>query len=280
MSIGIRDVKKKKNVNLQELSIEMKIIQELLNEEDKKEFVDYKIYNEFKRNFDRNFSIVFSKLKNGLLKYINEILKHKGIKNGKVSDYSNDILSEVFLNVYTKILQFNEMYTISTWIYAITKNETLKYINNEQKKGGEVCFTDFLSGNSNANEKNETYSDDENLTSILINVKRNTSYYTDDYQTFSEIEETEEFKSNFLLQEKYNLALECIEELPDGHKDIIKDKYINRIRQVDLERIYDINLNTIKTRDRKAKSDLVYLYKIRKEKVLKEYESGLFVTEH
>ena len=270
------DVKKPKKVNLQELSIEMKIIKSLLNEEDKKEIIDYKVYNEFKRYYDKNFNIVYSRLKNGLLKFITEILKHKGIKYGHLSDYSYDILSEVFIKVDANILQYNETNTISTWIYAISKNETLKYIKIKQNKVNEVCFSELIGGN----DKGDTFSDDEHLTSVLINLKRNSSVSSGDFQTFSEVEETEEYKNNFLLQEKYNIALECIEELSDTHKEIIKDKYINRIRQIDLERIHNVNINTIKTRDRKAKSDLVYLYKVRKEKVLQEYENGLFVTEN
>lgn len=47
---------------------------------------------------------------------------------------ANDVLQNTFIRVYKNIANFNENSTLLTWIYRIAYNESLRFLENENKK--------------------------------------------------------------------------------------------------------------------------------------------------
>ena len=65
---------------------------------------------------------------------------------------------------------------------------------------------------------------------------------------------------SILTMLKYETLIECIECLSDSHQKLFKHKYVDNIKQCDLAKILNVNLNTIKSRDRRIKSDIKVLF--------------------
>lgn len=207
------------------------------------------------------FNQIYETLNISLLSHISKIIKIGNFTFDIQQELTREAHQDTFLNFYNKIDQFLPDRQMTTWIYRIATNEALKIIHRERQRKKEVAFTDLMLSDSSENEEYNIRNiiSDDNSTFINFN-----KIYENSVVELSDEEES-------LFSKKYSLALECIEELPEKYKNIIIDKYVNNIKQTDLELYYDLNLNTIKTRDRKAKKDLVALYNKRIQVILDEH---------
>lgn len=246
-------MRKKITVDVQRESLLFKELYLALASEEQSENTDPNLILGLKAELDCKFSILYTALRGGLYKFVWKKLSFTRMTNFLV-EYTEEILTETFMSAYNNIGQFKEEYKFTTWIYAIAKIEAYKLINKELNKNKEMTFSELM-----LNFESDTDGDD--LTSRFLENVRD-EYYNVSI-SYDEIDDSDSKKYDDILEHKYKIALECIEELPDKYKTIIKDKYILDIQQKDLEKIYGINLNTIKTRDRKAKSDLNVLYRNR-----------------
>lgn len=252
----------KKRVSLQNLAINFKMSKIYLNEEKRSIIVDLELCKLLESEAEKCFNIIYETLKNTLYRYTMQVFSNYSINDYLKHEYAQEAVTETFLIFNDKIEQFDENYKITTWIYKIAQNEAFKIRNREIKKRVDTNFTDLFGGE-------DILSDDEDFVSRFLNDATTSEYFHVSIE-YEEVTDSPKIQYEDLLNRKYQCAISCIEELPQKYQDIIRDKYINDIRQVDLERLHGLNLNTIKTRDRKARADLNTLYKIKSKEIFQE----------
>jgi len=168
---------------------------------------------------NRSFSELVDRLKPGLLLFSNKFINDK--------DICQEIISQTFISVWEKIDQYNNKFSFSTWVYAIAKNEALGQLRLKKKN----LSHDRLS---------------ENHSKILK------LYSTPIYMDLEcMIPNGEELTKNL-----YDLTLMEINNLSEPYKKVMYEREINK-KQLQLIAI-DLgwNLNTVKTRLRKARQDI------------------------
>jgi RNA polymerase sigma-70 factor (ECF subfamily) len=168
---------------------------------------------------NRSFSELVDRLKPGLLLFSNKFVNDK--------DICQEIISQTFISVWEKIDQYNNKFSFSTWVYAIAKNEALGQLRLKKKN----LSHDRLS---------------ENHSKILK------LYSTPIYMDLEcMIPNGEELTKNL-----YDLTLMEINNLSEPYKKVMYEREINK-KQLQLIAI-DLgwNLNTVKTRLRKARQDI------------------------
>ena len=69
------------------------------------------------------------------LKSLKDLTKSMNDLSSLFKEASKDIIQEVFLRIFKNIKSFNGKCRISTWIYRITLNESLKYLAKNLKIG-------------------------------------------------------------------------------------------------------------------------------------------------
>ena len=168
---------------------------------------------------NRSFSELVDRLKPGLLLFSNKFVNDK--------DICQEIISQTFISVWEKVDQYNNKFSFSTWVYAIAKNEALGQLRLKKKN----LSHDRLS---------------ENHSKILK------LYSTPIYMDLEcMIPNGEELTKNL-----YDLTLMEINNLSEPYKKVMYEREINK-KQLQLIAI-DLgwNLNTVKTRLRKARQDI------------------------
>jgi len=180
---------------------------------------------------DADFTKLYNRLLPGVRKHIQPFIK--GFADN-IRDMENEILSHTFEKVYTKIGQYNPIYSFSTWVYAIARYAAwaeiarvkhLLFLSNCKTEAGEVIDPLAL--------------DD------IIN--------KEDYKTTLDIEEREE---ELLKMELYNKTVEAMNTLGPKHKGIIIDREIHHMKYEELADKYVLPLNTVKSRIRCAREKL------------------------
>lgn len=233
--------------------MEMKLVEEKEKEENHQ---CKKTLSKYKKMSTLYFNQIYETLNLSLLSYINGIVKSGNFTYDIEQELTIEAHQDTFLNFHNKINLFDPTKKMTTWIYKIAQNEALKILYRERLNRKEISFTD-LTGNKSEDEE-------YNIRNIMNELEIVNKTFENTVFEISDINES-------LFSKKYELALQCIEELPDKYKSIIKDKYIYNIKQINLEEYYNLNLNTIKTRDRKAKKDLQSLYNKRIQPILLEH---------
>ena len=168
---------------------------------------------------NKTFSSLIKRLKPGLVSFVYGFVQD--------TDLSREIVSKTFIAVWEKIDQYNKDYNFSTWVYAIAKNEALGQLRLRSK----TLSRDKLSENHSKLLKVYTP-----LTSINIEVIGPTG--------------------EKLTSELYEKVLEEIESLEEPYRTVIFEREINNKRLQDIAVDLDWNLNTVKTRLRKARKDV------------------------
>ena len=74
---------------------------------------------------EKSFNDLYGRIKPGLLRYINQIVKD--------GDIAEDLFSMVMSTAYNKIEQYNPKYHISTWIYRIAYTHSLMHLRNKKR---------------------------------------------------------------------------------------------------------------------------------------------------
>jgi len=183
---------------------------------------------------NKTFSDLIKRLKPGLISFTYNYVHD--------IDLSREIVSKTFITVWEKIDQYNKDYNFSTWVYAIAKNEALGQLRLKSKS----LSRDKLSENHSKLLKVYTP-----LTSINIEV----------------IGPSGEKLTSAL----YEKTLEEIEKLEEPYRTVIFEREINNKRLQDIAVDLGWNLNTVKTRLRKARKDVADMLKEKHPDLIEAY---------
>jgi len=166
------------------------------------------------------FKLLIDRLKPGLLIYA-----RKYIGNNK--DLCNEIVSQTFVSMWEKIDQYNPSFNFSTWVYAISRNEALGQLRMNKR----TLSHDQLTQNQ----------------SRLLKIYSGVFYM--DLECIGPNGEE-------ITQHLYELTLKEIGLLDEPYKTVMLEREINKKQLQDIAEGLSWNLNTVKTRLRKARQEI------------------------
>lgn len=178
---------------------------------------------------ERNFQLLFERLKPGLTNHCYGILKDM------------ELAQDSFLNTMSKIWQKIEQYdcgrgNFSTWCYNIARNESLLLLKSRKR----YVSTD-----------DETLDTIHNLNEGGMSDDEGSEYYDlfeDPSLTF--------INGQSKVDELYESIIQEIRDLPELYKDIMIDREINGMKYKDIATKYDIKKRSIATRIRRARNKI------------------------
>jgi RNA polymerase sigma-70 factor (ECF subfamily) len=176
---------------------------------------------------ERNFQLLFERLKPGLTNHCYGILK------------DTELAQDSFLNTMAKIWQKIEQYdcgrgNFSTWCYNIARNESLLLLKSRKR---------YVS------------TDDETLDSIH-NSQENIEASENEYYDLFEDPSLTFLNGQNRVDELYESIIQEIRDLPELYKDIMIDREINGMKYKDIATKYDIKKRSIATRIRRARNKI------------------------
>jgi len=174
------------------------------------------------------FKELMDRLKPGLTLFIKKFV-------GNDKDLCNEILSQTFINIWEKIDQYDSKYNFSTWTYTIAKNEALGQLRTNKKTVSHEQLTESQS------KTLRLYSD---------------VFYMDIECIAPSGEE--------LTYHLYELTLKEINLLSEPYKTVMYEREINKKQLEDIAEDLNWNLNTVKTRLRRARQEVA-------KKLIKKY---------
>lgn len=167
--------------------------------------------------------------RNRLVEIVYPKLKYYVYKFFNNPDHTEEALHNTIEKIFKGMHLYNNKWKFTTWIYNIAKNEALLY----------------------RHKLNERRTVDVETVSFLLDAPSDNS----DVINAHEIS----------LVDLYTLTVQTIHALPDCiEKQILIDKEINLMKGLEISEKHDMNLNTVKTKLRKAR-------KIVREKILAEH---------
>ena len=138
----------------------------------------------------------------------------------KNQDDVEHVLAQTLMKIFSGISGFDPTYRFTTWMYRIATNESLYHLH-------------MLKRN--------------HMTSLETLVT-----YPHQIDESAETMEAEEFMDSL-----YKLVISEINEIPDSiEKEIIINKFINKMKIHDISEKFEINENTVKTKLRKARKSI------------------------
>jgi RNA polymerase sigma factor (sigma-70 family) len=162
-----------------------------------------------------------------LIKRLNPGLTSFAFNFVKDHEKAREVVSQVFVNVWEKIDQYKPEFMFSTWIYGITKNEALGQLRIEKRQ----ISRDMLIENNSTllSEKEEVFNmDDECIAPSGEN----------------------------LIEHLHNLAVIEIKSLSEPYRTVLYEREVEKNQLQDIAVKLGWNLNTVKTRLRKARKDV------------------------
>lgn len=191
-------------------------------------------YRELTENYletrsEKDFTVLYRKVKPGLRSYIYKILKDQ--------ETTDDVLVNTLAKMWTKIDQYDPQYQITTWLYRIAFNECLGFINERNKKTSLNKLSEF----GIEVEDGGTINDD---LSILL---EDAEYKTE--QDFLDEDQA--------LEDQYLKCLQQIQNLKPLYREIVIDRLINGMKYEDISAKYDLPLQTIKNRILRGKRIII-----------------------
>jgi len=173
---------------------------------------------------DYNFKTLYNRLKPGLVLHVYNIIKN--------AEASEDVVADTFTKIWQKIHQYDPYWNFSTWAYKIAENEARQWLRKSSKTysveamGGQealeaLLLTDFGMDNNGMVEPN---------------------WYFD-----------ETVEPRMVLYEK---VIVVIRELPTLYREIMEDREINKMKYEDISQKYNLELNTVKTRIKRAREKI------------------------
>lgn len=201
---------------------------------------------------EKVFNEIYKILQYPLFEHIFNILKNV--------DKAKAVRSKTFEKMFLHIDKFNPIYKFTTWIYNIATNEAYFYYNNE-KKNKSLFLNDIVS-NESSNESIE-------FDFVVDKNELDNSLIENEYETLQKEED-----EKALLAAKITLAMECINCLPPKYALILKEKYVNELKQKEISEKHNMNFNTVKTRIFYATQNVKMLYNDKINKILIDLENG------
>lgn len=183
-----------------------------------------------KSRTERDFNALYARLKPGMIFHAMSSLKDE--------DAAEDVVSISFSKIWQKIDQYNKYWNFSTWAYRIVHNEAMQHIRKNKMLVG------MDSGNFNHSD-NMQYGEfnligrgaEEDL--VSVDPKWN-------------IDENED-----LHQAVYEKVLTEINNLSKFYKDIMIDRELNGLKYKQIAVKYNININSVKTRIKRARMQII-----------------------
>ena len=177
----------------------------------------------------QSFTKLYKKLSPSLKNYIRGIVKD--------SDVTEDLLANTFSKIYTKIDQYDPQWQASTWSYTIAHRECLRWIKKERNP--RVSLSYFNENGS------DVISDDD------TNVMSNSN--TGKIEVENNKTEAQFLEEDNLLTSQYDYAIDSIQNLKPMYRDILEDNLIKGLKYREIADKYELPLQTIKNRIRRAK---------------------------
>jgi RNA polymerase sigma-70 factor (ECF subfamily) len=187
-------------------------------------------YRELSENFirtksEKDYNALYTRVKPGLKNYIANVVKD--------SEATDDILTNTLTKMWTKIDQYDPSYQITTWLYRIAFNECLGWIRQRNSKYSIDTMKEY--GIEISEQFSHTSAKD-----LLIESEFKT--------------EADWLLEDQDLTNRYELALNNINDLKPMYKEIIEDRLLNDMKYEDIAEKYNLPLQTIKNRIRRGKS--------------------------
>lgn len=136
------------------------------------------------------------------------------------ADETEEVLHNTLYKIFKGITSYSDSYRFTTWIYTIAKNEALLH---QHKLKVQYATS-------------------------LDNLAKPLNIADDSVNTF---------EKEIYLDHLYSMTREELSNLPECiEKSILIDKEINQMRGNEIAEKYDMNLNTVKTKIRKARKML------------------------
>lgn len=175
------------------------------------------------------FTKLYKKLAPILKNYIRGIVKD--------SDVTEDLLANTFTKIFTKVDQYDPQWQASTWSYTIAHRECLRWIKKERNT--RVSLSYFNENGS------EVISDDD---SVSISNSNTSSIEIEGDRT-----ESQWLAEDEALTNQFNFAIESIQNLKPMYREILNDNLVKGMKYREIADKYDLPLQTIKNRIRRAK---------------------------
>jgi len=173
-----------------------------------------------KNKNDVTFKLLVERLKPGLILYVKKIV-------GNNKYLYDEIVSQTFINIWEKIDQYNSTFNFSTWVYAISKNEALGQLRMNKRTVSHDQLT-------------------QNQSKIL---KLYSEQFYMDLECIGP-------NSQEITEHLYNLTIKEINLLNEPYKTVMFEREINKKQLQDIAENLEWNLNTVKTRLRKARKEI------------------------
>ena len=157
------------------------------------------------------FTKLYEKIKPRMKSFVLGIVKD--------SEAAEDIVSDAMSTVFLKIDMYNPEYQITTWSYTIAYNIAIQYIRDRNKK---VSLTPFQ----------ETGIEVSGEGNLLQSEKMQDLSFIE--QNFQDIEQSL-LEEEQLLEQKHKACLNAINNLKPLYKDIMIDRFINKLSYIEIE---------------------------------------------
>lgn len=167
-----------------------------------------------------SFKKLLDRMKPGLMLFVKRFV-------GNDRDMCEEIVSQTFINIWEKIDQYNPEYNFSTWTYAIAKNEALGQLRQSKRN---VSHEQMV----------------ENQSKVL---KLYSGAFYMDLECVGP-------RGNELTQYLYDLTIKEIHCLEEPYRTVMLQREVNKLQLQDIADELQWNLNTVKTRLRKARKDI------------------------
>lgn len=177
---------------------------------------------------EKDFKLLYDRLKPGLLQHVYNILKNQPA--------AEDVIADAFVKMWSKIDQYNPHWNFSTWAYKISQNEAMQWI----RKNGNVYSIESIGGIELADRLiiSDTLAEDNGIS------------LTQDPDWFFDEQEDQRVTL-------YNKVLDEIEALPELYRDIMTDRELNDMKYEEISEKYGLELNTVKTRIKRAREKII-----------------------
>lgn len=152
---------------------------------------------------ERYYTALYNKIRPGFLSYIND-----KVKDGSEAQ---DIFANTMVKLYQKIDEYNEQYSVTTWLYRMAFNESLGTLKRKKRNTSLTAL----------NEVGVSVTEDgsgEQATTVTQ------SYNPDDYSD-AEIESEDSFQIT-----QHRIAVDVINNLKPLYRDILVDNLLNGMK--------------------------------------------------
>ena len=135
-----------------------------------------------------------------------------------------DICLESFQKAFSQISSYNPEYKFSTWLYRIARNTAFDYLNKQDREKNNMPTTSI----------HEDFAELKELPATMHNPEE-----------------------DIINQQEYDKWLTNIEKLKDDYKTVAKMNLIDNFGYKEIADALDMPLNTVKTKIRRAKAQLL-----------------------